>query len=56
MQDHSPNGTDPSDDDTGTAFERFERLTRNLVRVPKAEIDMQRKKAERAKIARRRST
>jgi hypothetical protein len=56
VKDQSLNGTDSSEDDTTGAFERFERLTRQLVRVPKTEIDKQRKKAERAKARRARGS
>ena len=44
----SRNGSEPDDDpDTGTAFERFERLTRKVVNTPKSAVDKQ--LAERAK-------
>jgi hypothetical protein len=33
-------------DQTPSAFERFEKLTKQLVSVPKAELDKQRKKAK----------
>lgn len=53
MSDASPNGSDPASSDSATPFERFERLTRRLVSVPKEEIDKQRKKASRASIDKR---
>jgi hypothetical protein len=44
------NGKEPSNEaepDNGqTAFERFESLTKRLVRVPKVELDAARKKSE----------
>lgn len=40
----SPNGSDPAKGDGPTAFERFERLTRDILSVPKAEIDKRREK------------
>ena len=42
------NGSSPGRDDAdGTEFERFERLARQIVAVPKAEVDLQRKLAKR---------
>jgi len=44
----SANGSDPAKGDDGpTPFERFERLTREIVAVPKAEIDKRREKPKR---------
>jgi hypothetical protein len=40
----SPNGNEPGDG--LTPFERFERLTKRLVSVPKAEVDELRKKQQ----------
>ena len=34
-------------DDNGSAFERFERLAKHLVSVPKAEVDERRKQLKR---------
>jgi hypothetical protein len=53
VADESSNGSDP--DGTQSAFERFERLARRLVSVPKAEVDAERKKrqAERRRAASR---
>jgi hypothetical protein len=42
----SPNGTDPSGPG---AFDRFERLTKRLVAVPKAEVDALKKREQRNK-------
>ena len=44
MSDEPSNGGDPSND--LTPFERFERLTKHLVSVPKSEVDARRKKAK----------
>lgn len=38
---------DPTEDEGLTPFERFERLTREIVAVPKAEVDKRREKATR---------
>lgn len=45
----SSNGSKPSDndDDGGNAFERFEQLTRQIISVPKDEIDRRRERAKR---------
>jgi hypothetical protein len=51
MADEPSNGGAP--DDNLTPFERFERLTKDLVTVPKTEIDAARKKAKRAAARRR---
>jgi len=45
----SANGSEPHNEDTGNAFERFERLTRELVSVPKVELDRRLARAKRAK-------
>ncbi len=58
MPDESSNG-DNEPADNLSPFERFERLTKRLVRVPKDEVDARRKKeqAERRRgTARRRTT
>jgi hypothetical protein len=48
----SKNGSAPdADDDTGTAFERFERLTQKLVNTPKSEVDERLERAKREKRA-----
>ena len=51
MSDEPSNGGDPSND--LTPFERFERLTKHLVSVPKAEVDARR---EKLKSGRKRAT
>lgn len=53
MVDPSTNGVDPGDG--LSPFERFERLTKRLVQVPKSEVDERRKKlkAERKRAAAR---
>jgi len=43
----SANGSDPAKDDGPTPYERFERLTREIIAVPKAEIDKRREKPKR---------
>ncbi len=40
-------GSDPTDGEGPTPYERFERLTREIVKVPKAEVDKRREKAKR---------
>lgn len=40
-------GSDPAKGEVPTAYERFERLTREIVTVPKAEVDKRREKAKR---------
>ena len=48
--DPSHNGTDPTLDgesDGRAPFERFEDLTKEILSVPKAELDKRRKKAKR---------
>jgi len=44
----SSNGSGPSDDDNadGTEFDRFKHLTRQLLKVPKAELDRRREQAK----------
>ena len=62
MARESSNGGDPAsqppknggasetdEDGGGTAFERFERLTRKLVNTPKSEVDEQLERAKRQK-------
>jgi len=39
--------SDPAEDEGLTPYERFERLTREIVAVPKAEVDERREKAKR---------
>ena len=53
MPRQSVNGSDPAKSDGATPYERFERLTRDILSVPKAEIDKRREKA--AKRPRRKS-
>lgn len=40
-------GSDPTEDGGPTPYERFEWLTREIVAVPKAEVDKRREKAKR---------
>jgi len=40
-------GSDPTEDEGLTPYERFECLTREIVAVPKADIDKRREKAKR---------
>lgn len=42
-----PTDSDPTEGDGLTPYERFERLTREIVSVPKAEINKRREKAKR---------
>lgn len=53
MAEEASNGSDPGDG--VSPFERFERLTKHVVSVPKSEIDERRKKlkAERKRAATR---
>lgn len=45
MAQESVNGSDPTKNgDGGTPYERFERLTREILKVPKAELDKRREK------------
>lgn len=44
MADEPANGSDP--DENLTPFEKFERLTKQLVSVPKSEIDKRREQAK----------
>ena len=48
-QRESANGSSPGqdDEDCGTEFERFERLTRQILSVPKDEVDRKRERAKR---------
>jgi hypothetical protein len=39
MATETSNGSEPADADTSTPFERFERLTKHIVNVPKTELD-----------------
>lgn len=47
MAKESANGSDPAKGDVPTPYERFERLTRDILSVPKSEIDKRREKAKR---------
>jgi hypothetical protein len=47
MADESPNGTGPTDADPLTPFERFERLAKEIITVPKTELDERRKRVKR---------
>lgn len=45
----SRNGSGPDESDNQTPFGRFERVTRQVLSVPKAEIDKKRTKAKRTR-------
>ncbi len=47
------NGSDPAKRDDPGPFERFERLTRDILAVPKAELDKRREKPKRPRTASR---
>jgi hypothetical protein len=47
MADESSNGTGRTDADPLTPFERFERLTKEIINVPKTELDERRKQVKR---------
>lgn len=47
----SGNDPDPADNGEGTPFQRFERLTRKLVSVPKTEVNQRLEQAKRKKRA-----
>lgn len=47
MANESRNGADPAKGDVPTPYERFERLTREILSVPKSEIDKRREKSKR---------
>lgn len=47
MGKESVNGSDPAKRNDPTPYERFERLTREILSVPKDEIDKRREKAKR---------
>ena len=47
MADESSNWANPDEADNLTPFERFERLTKHLVGIPKTELDARRKQVKR---------